>query len=307
MASLESVQNRRRFRFKEIEQMDKKLSQKKDTKQQIKATNEGFLIDCAIADFWGEFRPQPYKSMRKELTQIELSSLLEGASEEDAYKEKLKKLQADPEISIAQKNAETILLRIPDMDFSKLLVLWHNCLTAKAQKKAPTKRELKKVTTKRHQARIILNAIDNEWDRRIQLDPEDGEYFKWPTTDAFDGDGSVQANGWLKEGMLQILGYKVGRTAGVNTEARHQILHQVFSGSLPPAFPRSYVQQWSVPNSAARLKKMAETIAAFVRNAKRRHDQKMVIAIEEWEEDLKFLYDNFYVGKFRFGWPSSNV
>jgi hypothetical protein len=287
--------------------MDKKLAQKEGKENLNKAAKNSFLVDCAIADFWGEIRPQPYKSFRKKLTPNELSSFLESVSEEDEYQEKLKNLQTDPEISIAQKNSETILLRISDMDFSKLLVLWHNCLAAKTQKKSPANRELKKVTTKRHQARIILSAIDNEWERRTLLDPEDGEYFKWPTTDVSDGDGSVQAKDWLKEGMLQVLGYKVGRTAGIGTETRHQILHQVFSGSLPPAFPRSYIQQWSVPNSAARLKKMAETIAAFVRNSKRRRDQKMVTAVEEWEEDLKFLYDNFYAGKFRFGWPSSNV
>ena len=59
--------------------------------------------------------------------------------------------------------------------------------------------------------------------------------------------------------------------------------------------------------SAQRLRKLAETIAALTRNAKRRRDSIMATAIEHWEQDLEFLYYEFYVEKFYFGWPTTDL
>ena len=58
--------------------------------------------------------------------------------------------------------------------------------------------------------------------------------------------------------------------------------------------------------AAARLKKMAETIAALARNAKRRNNASLDQAIRDWEHDLSFLYHTYYVGHFGFGWPSTS-
>jgi hypothetical protein len=52
---------------------------------------------------------------------------------------------------------------------------------------------------------------------------------------------------------------------------------------------------------------MAETIASFVRNAKRRRDAHMGSAIKDWEADLEFLYFGYYVDRFHFAWPSGSV
>ena len=65
------------------------------------------------------------------------------------------------------------------------------------------------------------------------------------------------------------------------------------------------MNEWGMPYSPKRLQKMANSIASFARNAKRRHDTKMDNAISEWETDLRFLYEKFYVGRFGFGWPST--
>ena len=50
---------------------------------------------------------------------------------------------------------------------------------------------------------------------------------------------------------------------------------------------------------------MAESIAAFARNAKRRRQINLNDAIGEWEADLEFLYEEYYVGHFHFAWPAS--
>ena len=84
-------------------------------------------------------------------------------------------------------------------------------------------------------------------------------------------------------------------------------MKRVFEGALPPVFPPDYMDAWNLPGSAARLKKLAETIAAMARLFKRRHDSRFDDAISDWEADLQFLYDEFYLGRFGFAWPTAKV
>ena len=51
---------------------------------------------------------------------------------------------------------------------------------------------------------------------------------------------------------------------------------------------------------------MAVSIASAVKSAKRRRDADYSVAIEHWEEDLKFLHRSYYIGRFGFDWPGSN-
>lgn len=67
------------------------------------------------------------------------------------------------------------------------------------------------------------------------------------------------------------------------------------------------MDQWGQPESADRLRKMAEAIAAFARNLKRREDDRMQQAIDSWEGDLDYLFETYYVGHFRFAWPITRV
>ena len=106
---------------------------------------------------------------------------------------------------------------------------------------------------------------------------------------------------------MQYLDYRVGRTNGEAAPTRHAILGRVFEGALPPVFPVDYMASWGKPATVQRLQKMAESLAAFTRNAKRRHDERMDDAIKHWEADLQFLYDKYYVGRFHFGWPDTHV
>ena len=156
-------------------------------------------------------------------------------------------------------------------------------------------------------ARQVLDAIDQEWVRRAMLPPNPEDFFAWPTTNAPGGDGSLDTRGWLAEGLLRFMEYRVGNTNGVATPVRRALLSEVFSANLPPAFYRDYLDQWGRPSSAARLQKMAESIAAFTRNAKRRKTRELVAAIRDWEDDLRFLYETYYVRHFHFAWPSNEL
>ena len=105
--------------------------------------------------------------------------------------------------------------------------------------------------------------------------------------------------------MLKCLGYTVGRTNGASKSLRVLILTELFEGPVLPAFPADYIVKWGGPRTPGRLKQLAETLAAFTRNAKRRRNAVMDDAIRDWEADLKFIYDNFYVGHFGFAWPAT--
>jgi hypothetical protein len=69
------------------------------------------------------------------------------------------------------------------------------------------------------------------------------------------------------------------------------------------------MDEWGADRSARRLRKMAECIASFTKNAKRREDESYDDAIREWESDLQYLYDRYYIGKFHFDfvWPSNSL
>ncbi|MGG5807718.1 hypothetical protein [Falsiroseomonas sp. CW058] len=146
-----------------------------------------------------------------------------------------------------------------------------------------------------------IEAIRQEWTRRAA---QPG--FRWPTTTASGGGGAgLDTNHWLRHGVFQFVGYRVGKTAGLPQRLRERILAEVFAGPIPPAFPKDYVEEWGKPHSAARLRKMAETLAALTRNAKRRDDRSMAAAVADWEHDLRHLHDRYYVGHFAFAWPGT--
>jgi hypothetical protein len=186
-----------------------------------------------------------------------------------------------------------VLKNLPTMKFRNVIVLWQNANRILSD---PSKAD------QHAQAEMVIHAIDEEWERRRASPLPDDDYFDWPTTDAKPGRGDLNSDDWEREGLLKVIGYKVG-IGGETQSFRKQILAAIFRGAVPPVFPSHYVAEWSSPGSPHRLRKMARTIAAFTRNAKRRRDTQMSEAIRDWERDLDFLHDEYYVGEFGFEWP----
>ncbi len=132
--------------------------------------------------------------------------------------------------------------------------------------------------------------------------------FKWPSTIATDGNTPINEHEWPQVGLLKFKGYTVG-TKGGNSELRRKILSEIFSlSAIPHLNSQSYIDEWGKSNSSARLRKMAESIAAFCRNAKRKNAADMDDAIQEWEDDLRWLKQQYYLGRFdkSFAWPHTN-
>lgn len=151
-------------------------------------------------------------------------------------------------------------------------------------------------------AEARADAIEREWLRIATLPTSHPEYFKWPTTDARAGEGGIDGSDWKHLGMLLYLGYSVGKYAALTQERRQTLLLRAFAMNLPPLNGPAYLREWGAPGSPSRLRKMAVSIAALTKNAKRRRQMNMQTAISHWEADLRFLRKRLYVGKFRFGW-----
>ena len=132
---------------------------------------------------------------------------------------------------------------------------------------------------------------------------ENDEYIKWPTTDAPGGDGSLLLDGLPEMGPLRQLGYRVGRQA-VPAEQRCRLLSRVFLEDLPEIVASD---GWGGKNTGARLKKLADSIASFARNAKHRKSANMVDAIHHWENDLEYLRTKYYIGRFDWKWTFPSI
>ena len=134
--------------------------------------------------------------------------------------------------------------------------------------------------------------------------------FDWPHTRIVPGRsimGTVNSDpaSWPSVGLLKYLGYSVGAN-GVSRSKRQIILRDAFIHSVPNVQSLDYMAGWGLPSSNTRLLKLANSIASFAKNAKRRtspHEE----AIQDWESDLAWLKETFYHGRYRFSWPSTDV
>lgn len=149
--------------------------------------------------------------------------------------------------------------------------------------------------------RIVLTEYKRRQQQRsMNPDKLDEGAFAWPETAASRGRIRLQFDE-LGDGMLSYFGYRVGNN-GVSRSARRNILDRVFSQELPYAFPDEYMGKWGEPESPERLQKMANSLAAFTRNAKRKNGD-VDAAVSDWESDLDYLYDTYYADFFEFSWP----
>jgi hypothetical protein len=119
------------------------------------------------------------------------------------------------------------------------------------------------------------------------------QFLKWPTTDAVASLSELVEVGWIKAGLLSYFNYHVGMS-GQPAAVRIDILDKIFNKTLTVnCFDKCYLEEWGNPSSLERLMKMARTIAALCRNAKR-SSGNFSIAICDWEKDLEYLRRNYY-------------
>jgi hypothetical protein len=129
--------------------------------------------------------------------------------------------------------------------------------------------------------------------------------FLWPSTAVLPSSHALGGDQfWYSDGLLSFMGYRVGQN-GVPASHRRDILDYVYHEAIPRVNSTEYMNSWSVPKSSGRLRKMAESIAAFTRNAKRNLFADMSSAVSDWEEDLAYLKRTIYDGRYNFVWPAT--
>jgi len=156
-----------------------------------------------------------------------------------------------------------------------------------------------------HRKRNLALQLRKKVVARIIELQQQSESFKWPSTDALSGSGQVTSTAWPQVGLLSFLGYSVG-SKGVPHESRRALLDDVYLEPVPQVDSEEYMSEWGAPKSGTRLKKIAESIAAFTRNAKR-STKNMDAAISAWESDLDYLKNSYYIGRYDFLWPDTYV
>lgn len=137
-------------------------------------------------------------------------------------------------------------------------------------------------------------------DRLLELAQE---YFRWPSIKAMPGNEPISSTTWPSTGLLSYLGYHVGKPA-LPAIKRREILDQAYQDILPTVNNPIYMSEWGPPKSSVRLKKIAESLAAFCRNQKRKNsDHSKSTAITDWESDLAYLKHKYYNNVYNFQWP----
>lgn len=244
--------------------------------RQIGLTAEGRKQADAIADFKADTFVEPEAVAKKPKAPEKSGPTIRVMTEQDL---------ADFMTALPSKSARDVI------------VIWRNAVRITGDES---------LKAYHHQARVMLRIIENEWnDRADKANIVDS--FKWP--DASARNASVQKeegkgkpfDALVGHGMLKELGYSVGRN-GVSKNERQGMLSEIFKRTLPPVFDRPYMDQWGPNGSARRLHKIADCLASFARNAARmpgNYDE----AISDWQDDLQYLYETHYVGKYGFGWP----
>jgi hypothetical protein len=179
-------------------------------------------------------------------------------------------------------------------------------LETQAQSRFGDMKHLQKVLSelKYRKSRKALDLYKRLADRLAELSAMEAQTFRWPTTAVIGDSASALrlAHFDYEEGLLKFMGYAVGQQGAYRTR-RRQVLDYVFNEKIPKVQSYEYMAEWGDPRSAKRLLKIANSLATFARNARRRRTSDMEHAITEWEEDLAYLKETYYKFPFRFEWP----
>jgi len=109
---------------------------------------------------------------------------------------------------------------------------------------------------------------------------------------------------WQEIGKHADPGYHVGLSSTLTAAQRMLLLGHSFIMRPPPLNGIVYVRQWGAPDTGTRLRKMAEGLATFARNAKPRRNPNLTEAIRQWNDDLEGLRRAHNVGRSDFPWPA---
>lgn len=105
----------------------------------------------------------------------------------------------------------------------------------------------------------------------------------------------------VEESPLFRMGYQVGVTNGLSEPKRKSLLKSAYRGAIPDVEDDDYMEEWGRPRQSKRLWRIAHHIAWLIRS--RKSTPSMRYAVRNWQDDLDWLWEEFYTNRMRFNWP----
>jgi hypothetical protein len=105
----------------------------------------------------------------------------------------------------------------------------------------------------------------------------------------------------VEESPLYRMGYQVGVTNGLSKPRRKSLLKSAYQGAIPDVEDDDYMEEWGRPRQSKRLWRIAHHIAWLIRS--RKSIPSMRHAVRDWQDDLDWLWEEFYTNRMRFNWP----
>jgi len=154
---------------------------------------------------------------------------------------------------------------------------------------------------------LVHGSSEEDQEEEDEVDPNAAP--AWPAQARYGQETALRGDDFwdYEQGMLSFMGYRVGESSTLTEQQRRAILAYVYEGQLPNINSVDYMSEWDMPDTGERLKKMADSLATFARNAKRRRGKNLSTAIARWEADLAFLKEKYYryTTMYRWSWPQT--
>ena len=90
---------------------------------------------------------------------------------------------------------------------------------------------------------MLIGLIKSEWVNRLYED---------------------DSNGLPSEGLMSVMGYRVGDTQGVKKNYRRLIMREILIGPIPLVGSPAYMREWGTDGSIQRFKKMQRFLKAEI-------------------------------------------
>lgn len=103
------------------------------------------------------------------------------------------------------------------------------------------------------------------------------------------------------EGLLSYMGYHVGHSGQLRKQ-RRDILERVMESTLPKIISPEYIADWGEPRSQQRLRKLADSLAAFRSDRERKVKTSNDEAIRDWTDDLQYLKETYWDKSWEWRW-----
>ena len=231
----------------------------------------------------------------------DIMNLFESISETDFSAKKTTTQEADTEIKRmedAYPKVPTITFQEPSIEFGQgkldepaLLEFGQGKLNEDPLTEDPLTEE----------PSLFFIHLDSMFGKEIE------EYFDWPSTEvnpSWFGMSNLDSSEWPKIGVLKRMGYSVASKGPITDSRRKEILDYIFqSERLPFVHSYEHMIEWGAAKSVARLKKIANSMASFGRNMRRKG---MNNPLRKYDEDLAYLKETYYLPlNDSWNWPST--